>query len=89
LDITEERYLKITWQSAGAAVAAVVTVVLWLATVDSKASDALQRLDRQKDSLHEIRADITAIRSDISEAKVRDIRMETILNQLNDRSKRF
>lgn len=78
IEIAEHKYLRITWGAAAFAVGTLIGVVLWLSSVDSKAADALQRLDRQKDSIKDIR-------EDVKETKERTIRMESTLNFLKER----
>lgn len=79
MEIAAEKFVKITWGAAAGVAGAIITVVLWLAAVDSKASDALNRLDRQKDSIKEMREDITKIKESA-------YRSEGILEILKKRS---
>lgn len=80
LEVGEHKFIKITWGSLLSVVCGVVGLVLWLASVDSKATDATNRQDRTEDS-------ITEMRRDIGEIKDRTSRMEGMLNFIKDRVK--
>jgi len=80
LVIGEHRFIKITWGYAASILGFVVGSVLWLTSVDSKATDAINRLDRQEAALVEMRRDV-------GEIKERTSRMEGILNFIKDRVK--
>lgn len=82
VEIGNDKFLKITWGSAGAVIAALVSVILWLSSVDSRATTASQRLDRQADSLKEMRGSIIDIDK-------RTIRIETILNEMKLKQRGF
>lgn len=79
LEIAENNYVKISWGAAFAVGSAVVGIVLWLSSVDSRASDAINRLDRQKDAMRDMREDITKIKESA-------FRSEGILEILKTRS---
>lgn len=80
LEVGEHKFIKITWGYLLSVVCGVVGLVLWLASVDSKATDATNRQDRTEDS-------ITEMRRDIGEIKDRTSRMEGMLNFIKDRVK--
>lgn len=71
--------IKITWGAAAIIIVTVVSIVLWLGAVDSKAADAINRLDRQKDAIKEMRENIV-------ETRDRTIRIETIVEELKRRT---
>lgn len=79
MNISYDNYIKITWSAAGVFICVLISVVLWLASTDSKATDAINRLDRQKDSIKEMRQSV----QDIDK---RTIRIETILNEMRNKS---
>lgn len=80
LEIGDQKFIKITWGYALSGMGIVVAAMLWLTSVDSKATDAINRLDRQKDSMSEMRRDVVEI-------KDRTSRMEGMLNFIKDRVK--
>lgn len=88
MEISQDKSIKITWGALGAAAATLVCVVLWLSSSDSKATVALQRLDRQRDAIKDLRVDISSIKDQLTDAKVRDVRMETMLDEIVGRARK-
>lgn len=78
MNISHDGYIRMTWGAAGAAVCATIYVILWLAGVDSKATDSLNRIERHKEAIKDMR-------SEISDINARTIRMEAVLNFIKDR----
>lgn len=78
-EIGSEKFLKITWGAAAVTIATLSAVVLWLAAVDSKATDAIDRVERQ-------RAAIIDMRNNIQDTRDRTIRIEAIVEELKRRS---
>lgn len=67
--IGEHRFLKISMGALWALLCALVGVVFWQATVASSIAEAHQRLDRQKDAIHDIRVDVNETHQGISDIK--------------------
>lgn len=76
IEVGEEKYIKITWGALAFLVFSLVGIIGWqfasetrVQAADFKASDAISRQDRMRDSFRDMAKDIKDIKSDMGEVK--------------------